>query len=69
MNNGITLSVILVMLGQIVTGLVSGSVVLIAQRRFFLHEDEGQSFAIPTVVSTFTSLCYFWLVISNGILG
>ena len=67
--NGITLAVLLVIIGQIVTGIVSGSLVLAIQRRFFLHEDDPQSFAMPTVVSVFASLCYFWVVISNGSLG
>lgn len=54
----------LVILGQIVLGASSGAVVLWVQRRFFLHEDEDQSFAIPGTVAFFTSLYYFWMVIT-----
>lgn len=54
---------ILVILGQLVLGIGTGSVVLWVQRRFFLHDDEEQSFVIPGTVAFFTSLYYFWMVI------
>ena len=54
---------ILVVLGQLVLGISSGAVALWVQRRFFLHSDEDQSFAIPGTVAFFVSLYYFWLVI------
>lgn len=54
---------VLVVLGQIVLGISSGAAVLWVQRRFFLHSDEDQSFAIPGTVAFFVSLYYFWLVI------
>ncbi|QKY78614.1 membrane protein [Streptomyces phage Dryad] len=56
----------LVILGQIVLGTSSGALVLWVQRRFFLHEDEDQSFAIPGTVAFFASLYYFWMVITYG---
>lgn len=55
----------LVILGQIVLGISSGSVALWVQRRFFLHPDEDQSFAIPGTVAFFTSMYYFWMVITH----
>ncbi|QAX93018.1 membrane protein [Streptomyces phage Rooney] len=54
---------ILVILGHIVVGLGTGALGLWMQRRFFLHADEDQSFAIPGTVAFFTSLTYFWVVI------
>lgn len=57
---------ILVILGQLVLGIGSGSVALWVQRRFFLHADEDQSFAIPGTVAFFTSLYYLWMVIEYG---
>lgn len=54
---------ILVILGQLALGVGAGAVALWVQRRFFLHPDEGQSFAIPGTVAFFTSLYYFWMVI------
>jgi hypothetical protein len=54
---------ILVILGMMVVTIGVGSVALWVQRRFFLHEDEDQSFVIPGTVAFFTSLYYFWLVI------
>lgn len=54
---------ILVVLGQLVLGISSGALALWVQRRFFLHVDEDQSFAIPGTVAFFVSLYYFWLVI------
>lgn len=53
----------IVVLGQLVLGIGTGAVALWVQRRFFLHADECQSFAIPGTVAFFTSLYYFWLVI------
>lgn len=58
---------ILVILGQIVTGISAGASALWVQRRFFLHPDEDQSFAIPGAVAFFTSMYYFWMVITHGI--
>lgn len=55
---------ILVLLGQAFTGMGSGALTLWIQRRFFLHEDEDQSFAIPGIVALFVSLTYFWMVIT-----
>lgn len=63
---GIGLIGVLVVLGQIVLGISSGAVALWVQRRFFLHSDEDQSFAIPGTVAFFVSLYYFWLVIQIG---
>lgn len=57
---------VLVILGQIVLGISSGSLALWVQRRFFLHADEDQSFAIPGTVAFFTSLYYLWMVIEYG---
>jgi hypothetical protein len=57
---------ILVILGQLVLGVSTGSVALWVQRRFFLHPDEDQSFAIPGTVAFFTSLYYFWMVITHA---
>lgn len=57
---------VLVILGQIVLGISSGSLALWVQRRFFLHSDEDQSFAIPGTVAFFTSMYYFWMVITYG---
>jgi hypothetical protein len=54
---------ILVVLGQLVLGISSGAVALWVQRRFFLHPDEDQSFAIPGTVAFFVSLYSLWLVI------
>lgn len=59
----IGLVTILVLLGQLVLGVGVGSVALWVQRRFFLGDDECQSFAIPGTVAFFTSLYYFWMVI------
>lgn len=59
----IGLVAILVILGQIVLGIASGSLALWVQRRFFLKPDEYQSFAIPGMVACFTSAYYFWMVI------
>jgi hypothetical protein len=56
----------LVILGQIVLGISSGAAALWVQRRFFLHDDEDQSFAIPGTVAFFTSAYYFWMVITYG---
>lgn len=55
---------ILVILGQVVLGISTGAVALWVQRRFFLHEDEDQSFAIPGTVAFFVSMYYFWMVIT-----
>jgi hypothetical protein len=41
-------------------------VALWVQRRFFLHPDEDQSFAIPGTVAFFVSAYYFWMVITYG---
>lgn len=57
---------ILVILGQLVAGISTGSVALWVQRRFFLHPDEDQSFAIPGTVAFFVSAYYFWMVITYG---
>lgn len=57
---------ILVILGQLVLGIGSGSAALWVQRRFFLHADEDQSFVIPGTVAFFTSLYYLWMVIEYG---
>lgn len=54
----------LVILGQVAVALASGGLVLWIQRRFFLYQDEHQSFAIPGIVSFFVSAYYFWTVIS-----
>lgn len=54
---------LIVIAGQLVLGIGSGAVALWVQRRFFLHPDEDQSFAIPGTVAFFTSLYYFWMVI------
>lgn len=62
----IGLVTMLIILGQLCLGIGTGSVVLWVQRRFFLHPDEGQSFAIPGTVAFFTSLYYFWMVIQYG---
>lgn len=56
---------ILVILGQVVLGISVGSLALWVQRRFFLHPDEDQSFAIPGTVAFFTSLYYFWMVVQH----
>lgn len=53
----------IVILGQMAVAISSGAVALWVQRRFFLHPDESQSFAIPGTVAFFVSLYYFWLVI------
>jgi len=57
---------ILIVLGQILVGVVGGSAALWVQRRYFLFEEEDQSFAIPTTVAVFGCLAYFWVVISGG---
>jgi hypothetical protein len=57
----------LILIGQVVAGIGSGAIALSIQRRFFLHSDEDQSFAIPGVVAFFTSICYFWMVIQIDI--
>lgn len=54
---------ILVILGMMVAAIGTGSVALWVQRRFFLHPDEDQSFAIPGTVAFFTTMYYFWMVI------
>lgn len=64
--NEIGLVGILIILGQMVTGISTGAVALWIQRRFFLHPDEDQSFAIPGTVAFFTSMYYFWMVITYG---
>jgi hypothetical protein len=56
----------LIILGQMCLGIGTGSVALWVQRRFFLHADEDQSFVIPGTVAFFTSLYYFWMVITYG---
>lgn len=58
---------ILVILGQAVAGIGTGAFALWVQRRFFLHEDEDQSFAIPGAVAFFVCLSYFWMVIQLDI--
>jgi len=57
---------ILTLLGLMVTAISTGSVALWVQRRFFLHEDEDQSFAIPGTVAFFATMYYFWMVITYG---
>lgn len=57
---------LLVVLGQILVGVGGGSAALWVQRRYFLFEEEDQSFAIPGIVALFSSLAYFWVVISGG---
>jgi hypothetical protein len=57
---------ILVILGMMVAAIGTGSVALWVQRRFFLHPDEDQSFAIPGTVAFFTTMYYFWMVIEYG---
>ena len=57
---------VLVVLGQIVVGIVGGSAALWVQRRYFLFEEEDQSFVVPGTVAVFGSLAYFWVVISGG---
>lgn len=57
---------ILIVLGQMLVGIAGGSAALWVQRRYFLLEEEDQSFAVPGTVAVFTSLAYFWVVISGG---
>lgn len=57
---------ILIVLGQMAVGIISGSAALWVQRRFFLFEEEDQSFAVPTTVAVFSSLAYFWEMVSGG---
>jgi len=53
----------LVILGHIIVGFGTAAIGLWMQRRFFLHADEDQSFAVPGAVAFFVSLSYFWMVI------
>lgn len=65
--SSIGLVAVLVILGQIVLAIGSGSLALWVQRKFFLYGDEDQSFVIPGTVAFFVSLYYFWLVIQIDI--
>ena len=54
---------IILVCGQALVGTASGAFALWLQRRFFLHADEDQSFAVPGTVAFFTCLAYFWMVV------
>lgn len=57
---------ILIVVGQMLVGIIGASAALWVQRRYFLYKEEEQSFAVPGVVAVFSSLAYFWAVISGG---
>ncbi|AVP41402.1 hypothetical protein SEA_YARA_68 [Streptomyces phage Yara] len=54
----------LVILGQVAVAMGIGGLCLWIQRKFFLYQDEHQSFAIPGIAAFFASAYYFWVVIS-----
>lgn len=64
--SSIGLVAFLVILGEVACGIGTGAVALWVQRRFFLHADEDQSFAIPGTVAFFATMYYFWVVITHG---
>jgi hypothetical protein len=61
------LSGILLMAGYVVVSTGTAAVQLWFQRRFFLHEDENQSFAVPGVTSAVVGILYLWLVMTSGV--
>lgn len=57
------LSSIIVLVIYIALVLGSGALTLWLQRKFFLMEDEGQSFGLPFLMALGVGIIYFWTVI------
>lgn len=63
-SQGIAYSIWLVC--YVIGSIGAGSLALYVQRRFFLHADEDQSFAIPGITVCFFGLMYFWLFVTSS---
>lgn len=58
MNISVSLTLVLWMLGYTTAILSAGALALWMQRRFFLHQDEDQSFVLPGIAGFGVGIMY-----------